>query len=148
MKTLIQHVNHAKVEVDNQITGQINQGLLVFISIQKSNEKPEIDKIIKRLLSYRIFSDSDGKMNLSVNDIAGGVLLVSQFTLATDTQSGTRHGFSTANPPTEAEALYDYMVKKCKQHIQKWLLVFLLLICKYHSQTMVPSLSYSNVRVY
>ncbi|SMN01803.1 D-tyrosyl-tRNA(Tyr) deacylase (EC 3.6.1.n1) [uncultured Candidatus Thioglobus sp.] len=112
MKALIQRVSQAKVEVDGKITGEIAQGLLVFIGIQKADEKPQIDKIIKRLLSYRVFSDSEGKMNLSVTDIAGGVLLVSQFTLAADTKSGTRAGFSTAKPPTEAKALYDYLIKQ------------------------------------
>ena len=96
MKILIQRVSSAKVEVDGQTTGKINQGLLVFIGIEKFDEQAEVDKIIKRLLSYRIFYDDDGKMNLSVKDISGGILLVSQFTLVADTNSGTRPGFSTA----------------------------------------------------
>ena len=114
MKALIQRVSSAQVEVDGQITGQINQGLLVFIGIEKYDELAEADKMIKRLLSYRIFYDDD-KMNRSVTDKKGGVLLVSQFTLAADTKSGTRPGFSTAKSPLEAEALYDYFV----QQIQK-----------------------------
>ncbi|SMN11783.1 D-tyrosyl-tRNA(Tyr) deacylase (EC 3.6.1.n1) [uncultured Candidatus Thioglobus sp.] len=101
--------------VDGEVTGEIAQGLLVFIGIEKADEKPQIDKIIKRLLSYRVFADSEGKMNLSVTDIKGGILLVSQFTLAADTKSGTRAGFSTAKPPVEAEALYDYMVERIQQ---------------------------------
>jgi D-tyrosyl-tRNA(Tyr) deacylase len=115
MKALIQRVSHSKVEVNNKTIGEINQGLLVFIGIEKNDEKPQIDKIIKRLLSYRVFYDNDKKMNLSVADINGGVLLVSQFTLAADTKSGTRPGFSTAKPPTEAKALYSYFLTQISQ---------------------------------
>ena len=110
MKVLIQRVSRAQVEVNSQLIGQIDQGLLVFIGIEKYDELAEADKMIKRLLSYRIFYDADDKMNLSVSDIKGGVLLVSQFTLVADTSSGTRPGFSTAKPPKEAEELYNYFV--------------------------------------
>jgi D-tyrosyl-tRNA(Tyr) deacylase len=115
MKALIQRVTHSKVEVDNQTIGEINQGLLVFIGIEKNDEKPQMDKMIKRLLSYRVFYDDDKKMNLSVVDVNGGVLVVSQFTLAADTGSGTRPGFSTAKPPTEAKALYNYFLTQISQ---------------------------------
>jgi len=115
MKALIQRVVNAQVEVDGQIMGKINQGLLVFIGIEKYDEFAEMDKMIKRLLSYRVFYDADDKMNLSVADKNGGVLLVSQFTLAADTKSGTRPGFSTAKPPKEAEELYNYFVHKMKK---------------------------------
>jgi D-tyrosyl-tRNA(Tyr) deacylase len=115
MKALIQRVSKAQVEVDGQITGQINQGLLVFIGIEKYDEFAEADKMIKRLLSYRIFYDANDKMNLSVSDVNGGVLLVSQFTLAADTKSGTRPGFSTAKPPAEAKALYNYFVHQIQK---------------------------------
>jgi D-tyrosyl-tRNA(Tyr) deacylase len=110
MKALIQRVTNAQVEVDGQITGKIDQGLLIFIGIEKFDEQTEVDKMIKRLLSYRIFCDSNGKMNLSVKDIDGGVLVISQFTLVADTRSGTRPGFSTAKSPKEAEQLYDYFI--------------------------------------
>ena len=115
MKALIQRVSRAQVEVNNQITGQIVQGLLVFIGIEKYDEFSEVDKMIKRLLSYRVFYDADDKMNLSVSDVKGGVLLVSQFTLVADTSSGTRPGFSTAKPPVEAEELYDYFVHQMQK---------------------------------
>ena len=115
MKALIQRVSRAQVEVNNQITGQIDQGLLVFIGIEKYDEFSEVDKMIKRLLSYRVFYDADDKMNLSVSDVKGGVLLVSQFTLVADTSSGTRPGFSTAKPPVEAEELYDYFVHQMQK---------------------------------
>jgi D-tyrosyl-tRNA(Tyr) deacylase len=87
----------------------------VFIGIEKYDELAEADKMIKRLLSYRIFYDADDKMNLSVSDIKGGVLLVSQFTLVADTSSGTRPGFSTAKPPKEAEELYNYFVRQMQK---------------------------------
>jgi D-tyrosyl-tRNA(Tyr) deacylase len=115
MKALIQRVSHSKVEVDSKIVGEINQGLLVFIGIEKQDEKTQIDKMIKRLLSYRVFYDANDKMNLSVSDIKGGILAVSQFTLAADTNSGTRPGFSTAKAPKEARALYDYFMAQISQ---------------------------------
>ena len=114
MKALIQRVSNAKVEVENQITGQINQGILVFLGIEKADGSPQVDKMIKRILSYRVFYDQDEKMNLSVADINGGVLLVSQFTLAADTNSGTRAGFSTAKAPAEAKELYEQFVDKLR----------------------------------
>ena len=115
MKALIQRVSSAKVEVKSDIIGEIDHGLLVFIGIEKYDELAEADKMIKRLLSYRIFYDADDKMNLSVSDIKGGVLLVSQFTLVADTSSGTRPGFSTAKPPKEAEELYNYFVRQMQK---------------------------------
>jgi len=114
MKALIQRVSSASVVVDGDTVGAINQGLLVFIGVEKNDSLIEADKMINRLLSYRVFADSQYKMNLSVSDVAGGVLLISQFTLAADTKSGTRPGFSTAKPPVEAERLYDYMVESFK----------------------------------
>ena len=117
MKALIQRVTEAKVAVDGQVSGQIQQGILVFLGIEKTDELAQADKMIKRLLSYRVFYDDDEKMNLSVKDISGGVLLISQFTLAADTNSGTRAGFSTAKAPAEAQSMYDYMLNQLKvQH--------------------------------
>ncbi|CAC9536320.1 D-aminoacyl-tRNA deacylase (EC 3.1.1.96) [uncultured Gammaproteobacteria bacterium] len=115
MKALIQRVSSAKVEVDSATVGEINQGLLVFIGIEKNDEKPKIDKMIKRLLSYRVFYDEDGKMDLSVTDVDGGILVVSQFTLTADTNSGTRPGFSTAKLPAEANILYEYFLTQISQ---------------------------------
>jgi len=114
MKALIQRVSSASVVVEGAAIGSINQGLLVFIGVEKNDTLMEADKMINKLLSYRVFADSQDKMNLSVSDVAGGVLLISQFTLAADTKSGTRPGFSTAKPPVEAESLYDYMVERFK----------------------------------
>ena len=114
MKALLQRVSSSKVEVEGRVVGQINKGLLVFIGIEKKDDTISSDKMVKKILSYRIFSDSDDKMNLSVGDINGDLLIVSQFTLAADTKNGTRAGFSTAMPPTEAENLYNYFLEKTK----------------------------------
>lgn len=115
MKALIQRVSKAEVEVDGQITGAINQGLLVFIGIEKNDEQAQVNKMIKKILAYRVFYDADEKMNLSVKDVKGGLLLVSQFTLAADTHSGTRPGFSTAKVPAEAKELYEYFLSSISQ---------------------------------
>jgi len=114
MKALLQRVSSSKVEVKGRVVGQINKGLLVFIGIEKKDDIISSDKMIKKILSYRVFSDSDDKMNLSVGDINGDLLIISQFTLAADTKNGTRAGFSTAMPPTEAENLYNYFLEKTK----------------------------------
>ena len=114
MKALIQRVTTSSVEVDGTNVGEINKGLLVFIGIEKLDELSHADKMINKILSYRVFSDTEGKMNLSVSDINGGVLLVSQFTLAAETNNGTRAGFSTAKPPMEAENIYNHMVGRAK----------------------------------
>ena len=117
MKALIQRVTSSSVEVDGTNVGQINKGLLVFIGIEKLDELSHADKMINKVLSYRVFSDENDKMNLSVSDINGDVLLVPQFTLAADTKNGTRAGFSTAMKPIEAENIYDYMVEKFKKFV-------------------------------
>jgi D-tyrosyl-tRNA(Tyr) deacylase len=114
MKALIQRVTSSSVEVDGTNVGQINKGLLVFIGIEKLDELSHADKMINKILSYRVFSDENDKMNLNVSDINGDVLIVSQFTLAADTKNGTRAGFSNAMNPLEAENIYDYMVEKFK----------------------------------
>ena len=117
MKALIQRVTSSSVEVDGTNVGQIKKGLLVFIGIEKLDELSHADKMINKILSYRVFSDANDKMNLSVSDINGDVLLVSQFTLAADTKNGTRAGFTTAMKPLEAENIYDYMVEKFKTFV-------------------------------
>ena len=114
MKALLQRVSSSKVEVEGKLVGQINKGLLVFIGIEKQDDTICADKMINKILSYRVFSDSNDKMNLSIRDINGDLLIVSQFTLAADTKSGTRAGFSTAMPPIEAENLYNYFLEKTK----------------------------------
>ena len=117
MKALIQRVTFSSVEVDGTNVGQINKGLLVFIGIEKLDELSHADKMINKILSYRVFSDANDKMNLSVSDINGDVFLVPQFTLAADTKNGTRAGFSNAMSALEAENIYDYMVEKFKTFV-------------------------------
>ncbi len=114
MLGLIQRVKHASVTVDNKIVGEIQQGILLLLGIQKADTEETVNKLIDKLLSYRIFSDADNKMNCNVQQIDGGVLVVSQFTLAADTKKGTRPSFSSAAPPAQAQALYDYFVTQLR----------------------------------
>lgn len=115
MKGLIQRVTQASVAVDGEIVGEIQQGILLLLGIEKTDTNDSIDKLIDKVLKIRIFSDEQGKMNNSVSDINGGVLVVSQFTLVADTKKGTRPGFSSAAPPDVAEQLYRQFVEKIKQ---------------------------------
>jgi len=112
MKALIQRVSSAHVEVEEKIVGEIDKGLLVFVGIEKRDDQLLANKMVNKILSYRVFPDTKGKMNLSVNDIKGEILIVSQFTLAADTNNGTRAGFSTAKSPQEAEIIYNHMIEK------------------------------------
>lgn len=112
MLALIQRVTAAQVEIEGRIAGAIGQGLLVFLGVEKNDCREDADKLLKKVLAYRVFSDADEKMNLSVSDIAGGLLVVSQFTLAADTGKGLRPSFSSAKPPQEAQALYNYFVEQ------------------------------------
>ena len=112
MQVLIQRVSQAQVAVDTEIVSKIGCGLLVFIGFEKNDGQAQVGTMIKRLLSYRVFNDSKGKMNLSVKDVEGALLLVPQFTLAADTASGTRAGFSTAKEPVAAETLYNDFVEQ------------------------------------
>ena len=114
MKALIQRVSSSQVEVEGNVVGKINKGLLVLIGIEKQDIEIDADKMINKVLSYRVFPDENQKMNLSLKDIKGDILVVSQFTLVADTKSGTRAGFSAAMPPNDAENLYNYFVEKIK----------------------------------
>ncbi len=114
---LIQRVKHANVAVDGEVIGQIDQGLLALVGVQKHDDKASADKLLKRMLSYRVFADAEDKMNLSLSDIGGGLLLVSQFTLAADTQKGARPSFSSAASPDLGRELFDYVVNQARtQH--------------------------------
>ncbi len=114
MIALIQRVTEAKVVVNNKNIGEIQQGVLAFIGVEKDDSEEQVTRLLDKVLTYRIFSDSDDKMNLSVQDIEGGVLLVPQFTLAADTQKGCRAGFSSAAPPALGEELFDKFVEQAK----------------------------------
>jgi D-tyrosyl-tRNA(Tyr) deacylase len=109
---LIQRVSRADVQVESQTVGAIGRGILALIGVRRGDSDAAADRLLERLLTYRVFSDEQGKMNLSLRDTEGGLLLVPQFTLAADTHKGTRAGFSTAAPPEEALALFTYLVKK------------------------------------
>ena len=110
MQGLIQRVSSASVAVDNRVQGQIDQGILLLLGVQKEDSQETADKLLQKVLNYRIFSDAEGKMNLSLGDIGGGLLVISQFTLAADTKKGLRPSFSSAAPPQQAEALYEYFL--------------------------------------
>ncbi|MDG9730649.1 D-aminoacyl-tRNA deacylase [Ignatzschineria sp. RMDPL8A] len=115
MKALIQRVKYANVVVDGKTIGAIDEGILALIGVEKGDDEAKADKLLHRLLNYRIFSDDEGKMNRSLIDIEGGLLLVSQFTLAAETHKGLRPGFSTAAPPAEGERLFNYLVENAKE---------------------------------
>ncbi|MCW8880455.1 MAG: D-aminoacyl-tRNA deacylase [Kangiellaceae bacterium] len=116
MIALIQRVTNANVIVEKQIIGEIEQGILALIGVEKNDSHANADRLLERLLGYRIFSDQDDKMNLSVADIGGGLLLVPQFTLAADTRKGKRPSFSSAAPPATGAELFDYFVSQAKQN--------------------------------
>jgi D-tyrosyl-tRNA(Tyr) deacylase len=115
MLALIQRVTHARVDVDGTTVGAIDGGLLALVGIQPGDGEPVIARMADRLLGYRVFADAAGRMNRSLADCVGGLLLVSQFTLAADTSSGMRPGFSTAAAPELAEPLFDRLVETCRQ---------------------------------
>jgi D-tyrosyl-tRNA(Tyr) deacylase len=114
MLGLIQRVSSASVSIDSRVNGKIDRGILLFLGIQKGDDQSKADQLLKKVLSYRIFPDADGKMNLSLTDIGAGLLVISQFTLAADTSRGLRPSFSSAAPPEDAKALYDYFLAKAK----------------------------------
>jgi len=115
MKALIQRVSQASVRVDQQVIGKIGRGLLVFLGVEKLDSEAQAERMAEKLMAYRVFADEQGKMNLSVRDISGEILLVSQFTLAADTAKGLRPGFSNAAEPGLAEQLYEFLVDRLRQ---------------------------------
>ena len=115
VRALIQRVSYAKVMVADCATGEINRGILLLLGVQKGDSHVEAEKLLKKVLDYRVFPDDAGKMNCSLRDVRGELLVVSQFTLAADTQKGLRPGFSSAAVPDEAERLYDYFVAEARK---------------------------------
>lgn len=115
MLALIQRVTQAQVSVDDQVVGAIGPGLLALVGIEPGDDSAQVRRLAQRLLGYRVFSDEQGRMNRSLTDTGGGLLLVSQFTLAADTRSGNRPGFSTAAPPDEAERVFNELVAICRE---------------------------------
>ncbi len=118
MKFVIQRVKEASVSVDSKVCGEIDQGLVVLIGVGHEDTKEDANKYFKKLLNLRIFSDEDDKMNLSLKDIDGQLLLVSQFTLYGNCKKGNRPSFVDAGKPDMAEALYDYIVSEAKKQIE------------------------------
>ena len=114
MLALIQRVTSASVSIGGSAAGSINQGLVLLLGIEKEDTEQQADRLLHKVLAYRVFADAEGKMNLSVRDVKGGVLVVSQFTLAASTDKGLRPGFSSAKAPAEAERLYDYFLKSVR----------------------------------
>ena len=114
MKFVIQKVSHASVTVDDQVIGKIGKGFLVLIGVAEDDTKEIADKLIKKLLGLRIFEDADGKTNLSLRDVDGSLLLVSQFTLYADCKKGNRPSFTKAGNPALANELYEYITEKCR----------------------------------
>lgn len=114
MLALIQRVTRASVTVEEKVTGQIGSGLLVLLGVEKDDDQNTADKLLNKVMAYRVFSDAEGKMNLNVQDAGGELLIVSQFTLAADTSRGLRPGFSSAKPPAEAQKLYEYFLQQAR----------------------------------
>ena len=114
---LLQRVTQAKVEVSGELVGEVSKGLLILLGVERDDSEKQADRLLERLLGYRVFEDESGRMNLSLRDIQGAMLIVPQFTLPADTQKGTRPSFTPAASPEEGERLYDYFVKQAKaQH--------------------------------
>lgn len=114
MLALLQRVQQARVEIDGHTVGQIDAGLLVFVCAERGDTEAVGDKLLAKLLKLRIFADEQGKMNRSVQDAQGGLLIVSQFTLAADTTGGNRPSFGNAAPPDEGRRLYDHFVEQAR----------------------------------
>lgn len=118
MKFLIQRVTHAQVDIEGETVGRIDgKGFLVFIGVGENDSREMADKFIRKMLALRIFADENGKTNLSIKDVGGSLLLVSQFTLYADCHKGNRPTFNGAGNPTLANELYEYIISECKKEI-------------------------------
>ena len=119
MKVVIQRVSHAAVTVDEQVVGSIGKGFLVLLGVGGEDTKADVDRIVKKMAGLRIFADENEKTNLSLKDVNGELLVISQFTLYADCRKGNRPSFTNAAPPAMAEELYEYFVEVCRQYIPK-----------------------------
>ncbi len=115
MKALVQRVSQAQVNVNSQVVGKISGGILAFIGVEKNDYEKNAAKLLQKIVNYRIFSDTQGKMNLSLLDVKSELLLVSQFTLVANTQKGLRPSFSSAANPEVSENLYNYLIEQAKE---------------------------------
>lgn len=118
MKFVIQRVNEASVFVEERVVGKIRKGFLVLIGISKDDTREIADKMIKKMIGLRIFEDENGKTNVAIKDVAGELLLISQFTLYADCKKGNRPSFINAGTPDMANELYEYIIEKCKEQIE------------------------------
>jgi D-tyrosyl-tRNA(Tyr) deacylase len=118
MRVLLQRVNHASVVVGTETVGEINRGLLIYAGLQASDTQAVTKRMCERILNYRVFPDDQGRMNLSLMDVGGGILLVSQFTLAAETHRGNRPGFSTAMAAEEAQSIFEGFVAAVRDRVQ------------------------------
>lgn len=112
---LLQRVSHASVSVEGSLIGKIDRGLVVFVGIEKTDSEANADRLLQRLLGYRVFADKQNKMNLSLLDVHGGLLLIPQFTLPADTRKGMRPSFSSAASPEFGKRLFDYLLEKASE---------------------------------
>lgn len=117
MKLVIQRVTHASVTVDNNVIGKIGKGYMVLIGVSDTDTKEIADKILDKMIKLRIFEDENGKTNLSLADVGGELLLISQFTLYANCKKGNRPSFIEAGSPDHANALYEYIIEKCKERV-------------------------------
>lgn len=117
MKLVIQRVTHASVTVDNNVIGKIGKGYMVLIGVSDTDTKEIADKMLDKMIKLRIFEDENGKTNLSLADVGGELLLISQFTLYSNCKKGNRPSFIEAGSPDHANALYEYIIEKCKERV-------------------------------
>jgi D-aminoacyl-tRNA deacylase len=112
---LLQRVNDARVAVNDKVVCEIGRGVLVLVGVERGDDHSRADRLLERLLGYRVFPDTEGKMNLSLRDVQGGLLLVPQFTLAADTQKGTRASFTSAADPDTGRLIFDYLLNEARR---------------------------------
>lgn len=117
MRFVIQRVSHSSVTVEGKVLGKIDKGLMVLIGVEDADTKVIADKMISKLVNMRIFQDDNDKMNLSIKDVDGSLLLISQFTLYADCKKGNRPSFTDAGKPTMANEMYEYIIEKCKEEV-------------------------------
>lgn len=119
MRTVVQRVSHAQVTVNNKVVGSIDQGMVVLVGVTHTDTEMTAQQLAQKITGLRIFDDGAGKMNQSVSDVGGGILIVSQFTLYGDVRRGRRPGFDAAAPPDHARALYEQFVAHCRQLVSR-----------------------------
>ena len=117
MKFVIQRVQHASVTVENEVIGKIGRGYMVLIGVSDADDEAVADKMVGKMIKLRINEDAEGKTNLSLADVDGGLLLISQFTLYANCKKGNRPSFTEAGSPDKANALYEYIIEKCKERV-------------------------------